>query len=145
MRDREWGPKTEGLALSASIEKESFKSAEAIVLTLVLKNFRPAPFVTVVRSPWADYTYAVHDSHGEELPMTAFGRQRVEAAQEGRKMIRTLHAGEFQSDTFELSRGFEINAPGTYSIIVTRTLPVDGGPSRTLVVQSNVVTFHVTR
>jgi hypothetical protein len=144
MDERQWGEKKEGLAISVAVEKRDFRRYDHIVLNIVLKNFGTSPASVVVRSPWADYRYVIRNGRGAELPMLMYGRQRAEAALEGRKMIRELRPGESQTDDFELNTAFDLKDPDTYILFASRILPSPGRPGESFTLQSNAVTVRVT-
>lgn len=143
MRERQWGEIKEGLAISIAVNNDHLETLDNVVLNLVLKNFGAAPVLAVVRSPWVDYIYVVHDDRGHELVMTSYGQQRAEGSREGRMMVRNLQPGESQSEDFELSKGFDLKHTSTVSIFATRTFPWPGHPGESFTVRSNAVTLHL--
>jgi hypothetical protein len=144
MDERQWGEKKGGLAISVAVEKRDFRPSDHIVLNIMLKNFGTSPVSVVVRSPWADYRYVIRNGRGAELPMLMYGRQRAEAASEGRKIIRELRPGESQTDDFELNTAFDLKNPDTYTLFASRTLPSPSRPAESFTLQSNAVTVRVT-
>ncbi len=142
MKERQWGEKKEGLAISIVVSEADYKKSDDIVLDILLKNFGANPVPLVVRSQWIDYTYVVSNSLGQHTMKNAFGRQREEAGQEGRKMIVDLRPGESRSDEFELSKAFDLK-PGTYTVFVARTFQNSSHAGQLVTVRSNLITFRV--
>ena len=143
-KEGQWGDKAGGLAVSISVPEGSFKASDDAMLNIILKDFGTMPVSLVVRSSWVDYTYLVRNSHGQEMTMNEHGRQRAEAALEGRKILRDLQPGESRSEDFEVSKAFDLE-PDTYIVVVTRTFPRPERRGEFFTAQSNEVTFQISK
>jgi len=151
MEEIQWGETTEGLAISISVAKPSYKKGEAISLNIVMKNFDedPVPIVIrstwiVIRSTWIDYSIRVLFENTTEISKSPHALQKMEAAAEGRRATSELKPGEILNESLELTKAYDLTQPGTYTVIVTRATYQKGKLDQYAVVASNELTIQVT-
>jgi len=144
MEDNEWGEITQGLAISISVAKPSYKRGEAISLNIALKNFSEDPVPIVIRSTWIDFSTEVFLDKGNQLPKLPYAVQMMESALEGRRMSSELKPGAMIEETLELTTVYDMTTPGAYSVIVTRTAYHKGKMDQQAVVASKELAIQVT-
>jgi hypothetical protein len=137
MTEQQWGPKTDGLAISVYVARPSYRAGEQIDLHLDLKNAGSSPAILVRQSAWADYSLVMRTQNGVELPPTPYVQDRIEAAMEGRQATSELQPGQMTEDTLELDRAYDLSVPGRYTIRVTRKVFRPGNYGEMVTLTSN--------
>ena len=138
-----WGPTAEGLAISISVAKKEYRAVGPIILNLALKNVSKRPTPIAVRSAWADYAVRVWFEGQGEVLKTEFARTAIETANEGRRMSVELQPAQIQSDSLDISKGFDLSRPGVYSVTATRETFKLGNTSEFAAVTSNILIIRI--
>ena len=138
-----WGPPTEGLALSISVEKRKYPISDPITLNIALKNLSDSPTLLAVRSAWADYTVRVRLEGAGEVLKTEYALRTIEASGVGRRMTIQLQPAQVQIDSLELSKGFDLSRAGVYAVSATRETFKKGNTSEFATVTSNVLVIRI--
>lgn len=124
-----WGKASEGLQLSIRFEKDSFKSGEPIVGSVLVRN-------TSDKSLWYfDFYGAGADSVVCEFIVLDVEKQVVSRSQtnrwlnvkDGRNMRIEVHAGTQRKYPIGIDQRFKMNTPGKYFIQAKKRVPKAGG------------------
>lgn len=116
MAELKWGSISEDLAISLSVDKPVFRQGETIPLHIALRNFGTTPSTVVAWSPWIQYPLSVRDESGRELPETAYVQQMRNKAYQMRRAMHQLMPGEVVTETLDLDKGYDLKAPGLYTV-----------------------------
>ena len=138
-----WGPPTEGLALSISVEKPKYPISDPITLNLAFKNLSDSPTLLAVRSAWADYGIRVRLEGAGEVQKTEYALRAIEASGVGRRMTTQLQPAQIQTDSLELSKGFDMSRAGVYAVSATRETFKKGNTSEFATVTSNILVILI--
>jgi hypothetical protein len=142
MNNPQWGKATEDLAISIQAARPRYKVGEPVTLDVRLKNVGKTPTRIVVRPDWGDYTLEVRRG-STVVPKTPFAEQMIEAAALGPRANAELGPGEVRTTRFELDKGFDLSAPGSYKVIVTRGTYKKGTLDQFATVTSNDLTLQI--
>ena len=143
MDEPKWGPTTEGLAILLSVTKPEFKPDEPIILSVALKNKSDAPVPIVVRMPWVVYSLTVRFEGRSEVPKTPYALHLIEVGGLGARATSQLPPGEVTTANVELSAGFDMKRPGSYTVVATRETYKTGKLDEYATVTSNTLTIRV--
>lgn len=138
-----WGDKEENLAMSLSVAKEAYRLGELIPLRISLKNFGSAPVPVVIRSPWSDYTLKIQYERRVNIEKTSYGLQMAETAAEGRRATRQLMPEEVITEDLELTQGYDMKLPGSYTIVASRIVYKNGETNQYATITSNELVVKI--
>src|SRR3954452_18885030 len=74
MKDLQWGGKTAGWQLSASLDQEELPVGTPVLVTLVARNASNQELRLPLRSRWTTYHFRVTRG-GAEVPLSLFGKR----------------------------------------------------------------------
>ena len=109
--------------LSATLEKESARAAEPVVIFIILKNISQQPGSFVRSSLLRDYNVSVTNEKGEEMPLTRFGRLEHDAAGgHFRRIVQSIAPGEQVQDRLLVNRLYDMTMEGKYTVRIQRSV-----------------------
>jgi hypothetical protein len=144
MIETQWGVATEDLAISISVSQADFRPCDTVEMHLILKNVGDGKVPIVQRSPWIDYAVTVRRGDASEVPKTPYALQMIDAAAYGRRATGELAPGETLAEPLELSKAFDLSAPGVYTVVAKREVYKKGRLDQYATVTSNELTMRVT-
>ena len=118
---RNWGELTGGCRVSIALLPGPQEDRFLVTLDIVFRNESSAVVQFPRSSLWFDYDYAVLSQSGAEVPLTAFGKQQRDNLRTAAAAVRELAPGAEYRSSVELSRLYEFDRPGSYSIQASKT------------------------
>jgi len=131
------------LALSISAPEQVVQIGSELKIRTILTNVTSHVITLHDRIPACDYRVQVLDDKGNLAPETDYQRQLKCNARftESRNVLVTLKPQESRQEEILITRLFELNSPGKYSVQVSRSIPTElGGGS----IKSNEIAVTVT-
>lgn len=135
-----------GLKLSLNIPEDHLRLGEPLLLKLSTKNITKRSLSVTETSLETDYVFDVRDADGNQLPFTEYMKNRLANRNYIlRFVVVKLGPGEENRHEVHLESLVKIDRPGTYSILVTRKVPVNPKNLGTLVdISSNRAIVVIT-
>ncbi len=132
------------LSLSISASEQTVKVGSELKIRATLTNVTSHLITLRDRIPACDYPVEVRDSDGRLATETDYKRHLKCNASftESRKVLVILKPQESRQEEILITRLFELNNPGIYSVQVSRTIPKDLGEGP---IKSNTLTITVTK
>jgi hypothetical protein len=142
---RSWGELVGGCRLSiARLHSSIGAESEGVVLDIVFRNEGSTGVQFPRISLWFDYDFAVLTESGAEVPLTGFGKQQHENLGTAAATIMEVAPGGEYRSTVELSRLYEFDRPGSYSVQASKTFR-DPNSHQFVTVMSNRLDLKVAR
>ena len=138
MSDLQWGAPSEGLRLSASLDRGKVEAGYPVSLVLVLQNVSNRSVPVTSRSTWTDYRLTVRAHDGRQPDLTAFGKQVATTADLTRRTNVPLAPGEKLVCELLLNRLFDMSIADTYELRAERDIYRLGGEGSAVVTSNDV-------
>src|SRR5262249_18223553 len=97
--------------------------SEHVFVIVSIKNVSAKDRPWVATHPLRIYAFNVTRGADEPAALTALGKARVEAAQEGSRATATVKPGETRGAEFFLDRIYDMSLPGEYKVTVSTSVP----------------------
>ena len=138
------GTVTDGLSVSAHVNKQEFVIGRAVTITVIVHNLRNADAIISDSGAKFDLLPEVTDSFGKTPPLTTEGlAQALSDSSIQRRVKVILHSGDIYKYTMYLTAYYYFRQAGTYSAMIKSIMP-DSTGSGTVIVRSNLVKFSIT-
>lgn len=139
------GQSPTGFEFSATLEGKRVKAGDPLNIKFSVKNAAKTTLILFETNPETDHLLEVRDANGNLAPLTEYGKQILSTAEENRRVIVRLKAGEIIENTVQVNKIVKINTPGTYYVTATRRVPAAPTDLDRLVsISSNTVQVVIT-
>lgn len=141
MKTLEWGKPVGGWRLSASLDKDVFKTGEPIILSIVFENASEKKQAYGAQGKEFDHDLNCRSASGE-APLTLYGKRMKDNRGRGRYVDGELAPGQNLVSEIALSRHLDLTLAGKYSLTVVREVFPHEGRNEPVVV-SNTCSFEI--
>lgn len=120
-----WGPPTNGLQLSLSLNKTNYSAGEEIWAKMLLRNVGSTAKKVEQTLQITDFMFTILDPDNKPARLTPFGERLKNEPVMMWDSIRTLKPGDEMGDEHRLNHIWDMSRPGKYRITAVRPVSLD--------------------